>query len=821
MNLALKRPMLYMVLPLSAGIAAAFYFNIPVITSFIACAVSVSLVLFFFGKKNLPNLFLCLALFFLGTAWYANSITLPQSHIKNLLSTEPERVFLKGVIISDPVIAQTPYKTEKTSFIVNAQNIKKNAGWTAVTGPVKVDSYVSPEKPFSAGDRVILEGLLYGPAGLRNPGIFDYSRYLGIKGIYAFLKVGKGCLAGYTEKGRWDLIRSAAFKVRNKIKGVIDRYLPPPYGGFLTAILVGERNDLARAITDDFIKTGTVHILAISGLNICMIAAIFMAIFGVAGIPKKANFILTAALLVFYSLVAGANPPIIRATVIFCIFVAGYVMNRDADILNSLACAALLILLWNPGELFDPSFQLSFVSVASIVIIAPKIDSLLKTDVIRKNFAPARVIVYALNGISVSIAAWIGTWPFIAAYFNIVSPVSIIANLFIIPMLFLITVLSFIFLAAAAAPGFPALITAAALSASEKFLFWMNHAFSLWPFAYFRISAPSPILALLYYGTLLALISPVPGKLAKFKISKTTILIIFLLFLNLIVWPGLLGHDRKDLRITFLDVGQGDSAFIEFPHSGNMLIDAGSGGEEERLDAARAVVAPYLWNNKVGMIDMLVVTHFHEDHLGGILYILKNFRVGCVIDSGMPAQDNRIYDEYMRIIRENGIKHLSVRRGDVIGPVNGVKIFVLNPDDNRNIPAEPAKIGTENESSIVLKIAYRNFNALLCGDITDKVMSRLSELYDREFLQSDVIKVPHHGGIFKDREAVERFFWLVSPKVSIISVANMNRYNAPSKATLDIINHLNSKRYETRKNGAIIISSDGNDFKEKVYINKN
>ncbi|MDO8618300.1 MAG: ComEC/Rec2 family competence protein, partial [Candidatus Uhrbacteria bacterium] len=431
------------------------------------------------------------------------------------------------------------------------------------------------------------------------------------------------------------------------------------------------------------------------------------------------NLALTSLAIVFYCFVAGSSPPVVRATIVFVIASFGYIIDRESDILNSLSLAAFLILLANPKELFDPSFQLSFGSVVSIILFTPRIEEIFGK---RKN--------YITKSAAVSIAASIGVFPIVAKYFNIVSPIAVLANLVIVPALLVLTVASFVFLSlnivgAVFCLGWMGTI----LSVLTWATFYINHMLAQTPLSYIRIPSPSPFFICAYYAVLAYLF---------FAKNRKYIFVAALVALNVLVWTEPLGYNGRQLKITFLDVGLGDSAIVQFPGRGTMLIDGGSGGVEGMADAGKSVVAPYLWNNGIRKLDAVVVTHFHEDHMGGLLYILENFKVGSVIDNGEPSSDDAVlYKKYIEIVKKKSLRRIVVDDGDEITGFGGVRLYVLNPPEDK-IFSNP------NDNSIVIKLEYEKFGAMFTGDISSDAMERIASYGGS--LRSDVLKVPHHGG---------------------------------------------------------------------------
>jgi competence protein ComEC len=586
-------------------------------------------------------------------------------------------------------------------------------------------------------------------------------------------------------------LQMAAAYFRSMVIASIDKYLDERYSGFLNAILVGDKSSLDSSLTDDFIRTGTVHVIAISGLNTALIAGMLMALFKFFRIKKKMNIMITSAAIIFYCFVAGANPPVVRATVMFVIIAIGYLIDRESDMLNSLAIAAFAILLWNPKELFDPSFQLSFASIAGIVLFTPGIEAILPNS---KN--------YFIKSIAVSLAAIISVAPIVARYFNIISPVALIANLVIVPALFVITVAAFVFLFFSFI-GFsaPAACFAGALSFLTKTTFYLNHIFAMMPFSHIRLPAPPLPFIFAYYALML---------LFFFSGRKKELVMALFLALNLYVWGHIfLPQEHKELKITFMDVGKGDSMLLEFPDGGTMLIDTGTGGIEGLADMGRSVVAPYLWNKNISSIDAVVSTHFHQDHVGGILYVLKNFRIGCVMDGGISGGPvTRLYDSYRREVSRSNLRRLVICDGDEILGFGDVKMFVINPREGHT-GADP------NESSVVIKLEYGSFTALLCGDVSGDAIGNM--LKYGNFLKSDVLKVPHHGGSTGKRTVTDMFLKKVSPKVLVIS----SGAGFSSRKSLQPDNYDAPAIYGTKNNGAIEITTDGSNFTVRPFCKNN
>ncbi|MBM3251432.1 MAG: ComEC/Rec2 family competence protein, partial [Candidatus Omnitrophica bacterium] len=269
----------------------------------------------------------------------------------------------------------------------------------------------------------------------------------------------------------------------------------------LRAMLLGERRDIPVYINDIFIQTGTIHILAISGLNIGIIAFIILIFLKVIRLPRRLRYILTIIFLFLYVFITGSPVSVIRATIMFIVFLSGFLFERESDIFNSLALSCLLILGFNPNQLFDIGFQLSFISLLSIVTFGRKIETQIYKIFPKKN----RILSFFWSSNAVSLAAWLGVLGIIAFNFNIITPLAIIANLFIVPFMIVVSALGLSFVAVSLI--FPALgfIFANSASLSLFILVKFTYLLSKLPGAYFYLPPLPLFLIFIYYALLLGL----------------------------------------------------------------------------------------------------------------------------------------------------------------------------------------------------------------------------------------------------------------------------------------------------------------------------
>jgi len=345
---------------------------------------------------------------------------------------------------------------------------------------------------FLYGDRFLFSGKLYRPFSFSKD--FDYRVYLSRQGIHAILSLKKGSLCKRLSQGAGDPIKAFSFYLKHKMRGVIIRNLSPFCAGVLNAFILGDRQDLPPQTMNVMVCLGVVHIIAISGFNVGIVAFIILLVLKIARVPKHPRYLLAILLLVLHCLLTGANAPVVRATVMAVILLLGYLFEREVHIYNSLALAAMIILIFNPYQLFGISFQLSFLSVICIVYLTPKIEKLFPARWLGIPWLHFLVLTF-----SVSLAAWAGLLPLIAYYFKIITPIAVLANMAAVPLATMIIIAGFsLILIGGLLPSL-----APILGASNEFLillfFKINYLFIVIPGAYFKLPQIPIFAVLLYY----------------------------------------------------------------------------------------------------------------------------------------------------------------------------------------------------------------------------------------------------------------------------------------------------------------------------------
>lgn len=435
-----KRPLAIIAIFFVLGVALARLLPDPIGFSRMAAITLIFILASFISYRfrMLSNIFLFLSVTLIAALWYVNSSTYPNNHIGDFLGEKTLKTSVVGIIKS-PTLSRKPYYGKiNSTYLFYVEAIKAEGGtWFSVEGMAQIR--IQTERDYRYGDRLIVRGAIKKP----KKGVsFNYREYLQRQNIFALINTKENNVTFLAHSYKTNPILKNTYLVREKLRNQIIEKMPLETGNFLRAILLGDRSELSQGLETNFKNSGTMHILAISGLHVGLIALSILYLLKSLRIKREFAYILTILFLMFFVLLTLSRPSVTRAVVMACIFLIGMLLGRRVDVYNSLGAAALFILVRNPKDLFNVGFQLSFFAVFSILYLVPKFMKSIKGDV---NFYLRKFLYMPL---AVSVAAWLGTFPLILYYFRIVTPVAIIANLFIIPLLFLLLIggLSFILL---------------------------------------------------------------------------------------------------------------------------------------------------------------------------------------------------------------------------------------------------------------------------------------------------------------------------------------------------------------------------------------
>lgn len=424
----MKRALVILTLVFISGILAAGAIKMGFLPALSLSALFLISAVFFFKRGFLFNLSLSLSLIFLGASVYINSFILPRCHICRILYYKNDYPrTIKGFINTQPLIGGN-----KTSFVFRAVGIKLGEYQYNCCGDILV--YLKGKKDFSYGEELILRGSLYRPFGKSGSYGQGYKNYLHNQGIFLIMRTETDFDVIRLVKNKGCIFKRFAFRLKQGAERIIRKYTSSVTAAVLEAMLLGDKKDVPALIYSSMMRTGTVHILVVSGFNVGIVAFIILLLLKLIKIRKKWRLASAIPLLMLYSLITGASTPVVRSTIMAIVFIAAYLINREPDIYNACAFAAIIILMHNPRQVFDIGFQLSFSSVISIVFLYPKIKSLMHIEGLKAR--PLRLI---LEGTLVSLSAWLGTLLFLAYYFRIFSPITVLANLFILPLATFIT----------------------------------------------------------------------------------------------------------------------------------------------------------------------------------------------------------------------------------------------------------------------------------------------------------------------------------------------------------------------------------------------
>jgi len=743
-----------------------------------------------FGLRHAKSsaLFLAAVFFCLGILRGELASSKSPHTITHFISKSSAVVRLIGIVETEPISLEG----EKSSFDLRALSLKRGARWKDISGRLRVFASDHPPPPY--GEEIMVEGSFYNLKSAGNPGEFDLASFLKRRGIDGTLHVkpyhGLLCLG----RNHASFFLRALVPLRQKALGSVYQMLPKKEAALFGAMILGDRSRLEGELWDLFTRTGTVHLLSISGLHVGIFATLIYLLFKILRLRKHLAFFFTLFFLSVYATLVGGSPPVVRSTVMIMLYLLGSLLGREVFLLNILSFAYLLLLLFNPFYLYEVGFQLSFLSVFFLFLTDEKFKAFFKQK--RPLSFLSRAARYFCELFIISIGVWVGIWPVVAYHFYSVSPVSWIANCFVIPLLFPIVGMGVLwFIVNPLFPVLPAIflrIEGMLLS----LLVSLTECFDRIPFGSFHFAASAPFL-IVYYLMLGIFL------LKSFRRLRWKTCMLTLIFFNVSVWGPLFEKAPSKVKATFLDVGHGDAIFLEFPRGGNLLIDGGD--RREGFDAGRKVIAPFFWKRNIYRLDAVLLTHADQDHVGGVPTVLEAFHPHYVFESGFP-KDTVAYRRYRKTLKKLRIKPILLHRGQKITGYPGVSLEILNPPT-------PFLRGTgrdENNNGVVLKLTHGDVHLLFTADIQERALEDLRR--SGQDLRAEILKMPHHGGDLGEEAA--SFLRAVSPNIAVISVGEKEGFHLPSLKTISLLDHFRIPIYQTVDTGAIHVVSDG----ENIFI---
>jgi competence protein ComEC len=759
------------------------------------------ILLFFFRQKRKAIILaaVCLVAFFGGALVYQAS--LPPDDAGHLRFYNGQEVEIQGTVSADPEIRDSSTHIRLSASQLNGQKVSGNA-------LLFVPRY--PEYVY--GDLLLVRGKLETPPRL---GDFDYQGYLENQGIYStmlhpeieVLDTGKG-------------FRPLAwvYSLRSSLSQSIARVIPEPQASLAQGIVLGIRYNIPQPVRDDFARTGTAHLLAISGLHLSILAGILLSI-GIWLFGRRRYIYIWLALGVIwlYAIISGFNPPVVRGAIMASLFLSAELLGRQRTAITSLAFAAAVMVAIDPPILWDAAFQLSFLGMAGLIFIAPPLMGLGRKIVdkaIGEEGPGVSLAKIVTDSFSVTLAATLAVWPVVAHYFGIVSLVGPLATFLALPAL-------------------PALIVLGALAGLVGLVFlpiaqgigWLAWLFASYMLLIVRGLAPldisavgadwiNPTLMVSYYAVLALVIwlvsqrgrlpqvanwlkegagrsAAVAGRLPLKWVLPPLLVLAILSSTAAATMP-----DQR-LRVSFLDVGQGDAILIQ-RGSQQVLVDGGPSPQALNVELGKRM--PF-WDRT---IELVVLTHPHADHLTGLVEVLKRYKVERALypdlDDGSP-----LYREWQGLVEED-CQATIARAGEEIDLGDGVTIGVLNPQTT-------LLAGTESDidnNGVVLRLTDGRVSFLLTADIQREAEVEL--LASQAELDSTVLKVGHHGS---KTSTTPEFLAEVSPEAAVISVGE-NSFGHPSGEVTGRLEETlgEDNIYRTDQQGTIEFITDG----ERLWV---
>lgn len=777
------------------GIIIGLYFKISIAFFVIASCIIIIILLIFSMKLK----YIIIFIFLIGGYIYTNILETNYEEKYQEIYTEAK---IRGIILTN--IEEKDYKYVTT---IQAKYIN-NVEYKNIKLRLEIKKSKELKEYPNIGDEIEFVGQIEKGNIARNYKGFDYKEYLKTKGLYGVVTVDN---IEIKTKGHNN--KNCLYNIKNNMKSNMKKILNEEEASLCIGILIGDRENISEDTEDNFKKSNLTHMLAVSGSHITYIITAFSNTIGKK--QKKLSKIITIIFLLFFMALTGFTASVMRASLMGIILLIGSLIYRKPDTINNLGISSLIILIINPYFIKDIGFLLSYAGTIGIIFFGDLIINIIskivenlknnntliqkesnKESILKKILS--KLIKYLINSFSITMAANIMIIPIMAYYFSTISLTFWISNILAAPIMEVVTIFGFIVY----------LISLIFCSLAEFLGIFLNFFLYLMlkiaeissniPGSLIYIKTPYILECIFYYLFIAYIFNlwELKGKLKNIIFTKKIMLIIIVLVL---IVKLLISIIPLNLRIYFVDVGQGDCTLIKTPQNKTILVDGG-GSEFGNFDVGEQILLPYLLDRKITKIDYIMISHFDSDHVKGILTIIKKLNVKNIIISKQGENSNN-YKEFLEIIKDKNINIMQVKKGDCIKIDKYTYFEILFPENNL------IKENILNNNSIVAKLHCKYISMLFTGDIEEIAEIRLYELYkDSNALESTILKVAHHGS---KSSSIGKFLDLVKPKIVFIGVGENNNFGHPNTGVIQRLHIYTKQIYRTDLNGEIELKERG------------
>lgn len=769
-----------------------------------AGVLGLGLLLLRFGREKTQVLLPWLLCFSFGWLTHVLHTTIyTRDDLRILLTDKPQIVTLEGRIDSLPneKTVQTKQSQRKHfTTTLAVQRMLRGQAWCAASGTVYIQASSARPAALHLGTSVQVTGVLAPPPPAGAPGLFDFQQHLARQDIYFLLHTSKEADWSCAAEAQTALCWTEQF--HHWARQTLQAHLPPEdeHVRLIQAMALGWKGGLTEELSASFVQTGTMHLFAISGLHVALIALILVELARCFHLPRWACAVIVLPLLWFYTAATGWQASAIRATIMATVICAGWVLERPSNMLNSLAASACLILLYDPQQLFQAGFQLSFLVVLSMGILSPIFESWRQRLIAPDPFLPEelrprwrRWLDLPLNFVTVclvtSLSAWLGSLPLIAYYFHIITPVSLLANLVLVPLSSLVLMANVGSLLFAWLPPALELFNLCGWGVM-RLMVEGSDIFSRLPLGWWHLAAPSLPAMLLYYALLLTAFAT--GWKSNWRWGMICLTGLSLTGVLWFSW----WQQQQRVALTILDVRGGDAHwFTGGKHHPSLLVDTGS------AESYNFTLKPFLLSQGVQTVPDVLLTHGDVRHIGAATNLTADFHTEKLITSRVPSRSSG----YRQLATNWPGQHLLVGAGTHLSPWQ-----VLHPG-----PQDQFTAGDDN--AIVLFAEIHGVKLLLLSDLGRNGQRALLARYPD--LQADIVV---SGLPAKDEPLGETLLAALKPQAVIVTCAWQPAAEQASPDLMTRLKQTGSHTFFLQETGTISLqfTPDGVTLQAMRGINK-